>query len=389
MKHDLTLLVSAVLPATFYQCKYYKIQTELRLHLYHLQQRATSPFAEEAAEEDLTPPAAASVLQTNTRRPPPPLHPPLPAGTATATGTGTGTGTTTTTRSGPPRQPRRLPRPRGGRGVAPAAAFQLRPPRAAAARAAGPERWPEARRAAMAPRRCRGLAAAGSLLLCALLRAAADTSTGRVGVRARGPGPGRAGPGWGAEGSGAALGPVVPRLGGERAGGGLGSGAAAARPRCARLRPRRCWPGRSIPGSSFARPLSGCSPKWPLWVAALRGSGAQGLRGAVSVPGSFCACSRAGSLGRAGPRRQLCLFLVLWSIGLPGGPWWCPRRSRVVALSVPPVSRVGAWLGREGCVALLGAALVPCSTLAAQGQLVLVRLLVCACQSTVWVRGRL
>nr|XP_038022210.1 matrix metalloproteinase-24-like isoform X1 [Anas platyrhynchos] len=31
----------------------------------------------------------------------------------------------------------------------------------------------------MAPRRCRGLAAAGSLLLCALLRAAADSSTGR------------------------------------------------------------------------------------------------------------------------------------------------------------------------------------------------------------------
>lgn len=42
-----------------------------------------------------------------------------------------------------------------------------------------------------------------------------------------------------------------------------------------------------------------------------------------------------------------------------------------------PVLEPG-WEG-EGCVALLGAALVPCSTLAAQGQLVLVRLLVCVC----------
>lgn len=95
--------------------------------------------------------------------------------------------------------------------------FPAQPQPAALGRSAGPE----PRRAAMAPRRRRGLAAAGSLLplLCALLRAAADTSTGRVGLaagagagaggRARPGGPlRRAGPG----GSGSAR-PAVPQPG--------------------------------------------------------------------------------------------------------------------------------------------------------------------------------
>lgn len=110
--------------------------------------------------------------------------------------------------------PRGPARPDGGRGVAAAAASQFRRPRAVAARAAGPERCPEPRRAAMAPRRRRGLAAAGSLLplLCALLRAAADTSTGRVGAGRVAGGNGaalpggrgvpRPGAGWGVAGGG-------------------------------------------------------------------------------------------------------------------------------------------------------------------------------------------
>lgn len=110
--------------------------------------------------------------------------------------------------------PRGPARPGGGRGVAAAAASQFRRPRAAAARAAGPERCPEPRRAAMAPRRRWGLAAAGSLLplLCALLRAAADTSTGRVGAGRVAGGNGaalpggrgvpRPGAGWGVAGGG-------------------------------------------------------------------------------------------------------------------------------------------------------------------------------------------
>lgn len=120
-------------------------------------------------------------------------------------------------------------------------------PLPAPARSRSPRRWagalPGAPSAAMAPRRRRGLAAAGSLLplLCALLRAAADTSPGRVGLRA-GLGPARAAL-RGGEAAGAGAGTGVPGPGKP----GAGLCVALARGRAGKRGGQRL-PGSSAPG---------------------------------------------------------------------------------------------------------------------------------------------
>lgn len=171
------------------------------------------------------------------------------------------------------------------------------------------------------------------------------------------------------------------RSGAERSGPGVGWGAG------------RRLPGPAAPGfghvaagpagaSRYLPSLGPCpaalrSGRSGLLRSGVRGSGARCLSLAASVP--------AAELGVWGEPAREGSCASCWCSGLPGGPWWCPRRSGVVALCVPPVSRVGAWLGRRGMRSTargcFGAVLHPCSPRAACfGQ---------AAGLCVWVRGRL
>lgn len=214
------------------------------------------------------------------------------------------------TSPGPHRSPS-AGQPAGGRGGADAAAFPFRRVRAAAAPAAGPERWPEPRRAAMAPRRRRGLAAAGSLLplLCALLRVAADTSTGRVGLGAGGgPGPGGSAGRRGRRCRSWARGTGEP---------GAGLCAVSDRGRAGRLRGQR--PPGSSPVAAAGRSLLPGRSFPPSLVGPRRAA----LRWRSVVPGWAQVCGRnrwrllcLGRLG-TGRRGQPSSPCVLWSISLP------------------------------------------------------------------------